>query len=108
MTSRLAQHYGNAIDAIAIHSGGNADNIFLDPTGLCYVEYTYLFTDIKSDHPRTLLIHGDNDSIIPIETSLKYYEALKEAGRGVKLIVKEQGEHNWYSEYNDEILSWFN
>ena len=107
MASRLAEHYGDLIDAIAIHSGGNADNLYLDPVGLCYVEYYYDRTTIRPDHPRTLLIHGDNDSTIPIEASLKYYGALKDAGRGVKLIVKEDGEHNWYPEYNDEILDWF-
>jgi poly(3-hydroxybutyrate) depolymerase len=108
MASRLAEHYGDNINAIAIHSGGNANSLFVDPANLCYVEYNYNFTDIKPDHPRTLLIHGDNDTIIPIEASLKYYQALKEAGRGAKLIVKEDGEHSWYPEYNNNILNWFN
>jgi poly(3-hydroxybutyrate) depolymerase len=108
MASRLAEHYGDSINAIAITSGGNADNLVVYPPSLCYVEYNYNLTNIKPDHPRTLLIHGDNDTIIPIEAALNYYGALKEAGRGAKIIVKEQGEHHWYPEYNDAILDWFN
>jgi poly(3-hydroxybutyrate) depolymerase len=108
MASRLAEHYGDSINAIAIYAGGNADNLFVDPTNLCYVEYGYNFTSIRADHPRTLLIHGDNDTTIPIEAPLKYYEALKEAGRGAKMIIKVQGEHRWYPEYNEDILNWFN
>jgi dipeptidyl aminopeptidase/acylaminoacyl peptidase len=108
MASRLAEHYGDNINAIAISSGGNAENLVVYPPDFCYVEYNYNLTNIKPDHPRTLLIHGDNDTTIPIEASLNYYEALKKAGRGAKIIIKKQGEHHWYPEYNDDILNWFN
>lgn len=107
MASRLANHYGQNIKAIAVHSGGNADNIDLDPNNLCYVEYNFGETKIKEGHPRTLIIHGTNDSIIPYETSVAYYSSLKKAGVGVKLIPKQDEEHYWYSEYNGLVLEWF-
>lgn len=107
MTSRLAEHYGQNINAIAVNSGGNADNIYLSPNNLCYIEYNFDETPIKDDHPRTLLIHGINDSIIPYETSVAYYSSLRKSGTGVKLILEKGGEHNWYAKYNDLILEWF-
>lgn len=107
MSSRLANHYGRNIKAIAIHSGGNADHVFVSPSNKCYIEYNFNNNKISPDHARTLIIHGTNDTIIPYEVAIAYYNALKEAGTGVKLIPKENAGHTWFEDYNKYIFDWF-
>ncbi|GEM_PF-2148742 len=107
MASRLAQHYGSEIKAIAVHSAGNADNVYAAP-GVCYFQYNASLSSISPEHARTLLIHGTNDTIVPYEMSLFYYLSLKNAGRGVVLIPQLEEEHYWFDTYNGVILGWFN
>ena len=106
MASRLAEERGKNIRAIMIHSGTHADNAKIE-NNLCYYQYTINQTTISPNHPRTMLIHGTNDTIIPYEHTLEYYNSLKGTGIGVILIPKINGDHYWYEEYNDLILSWF-
>ncbi len=107
MASKLAEQRGNNIRAIMIHSATNAKNAKIT-NGTCYFQYFPNQTAISANHPRTMLIHGTNDTIISYENSLAYFNSLKEAGIGVVLIPKIDGDHFWYEEYNDLILSWFN
>ena len=44
--------------------------------------------------PPFLLIHGDNDGVIPYEQSVMMHEALLQAGVDSTLIIVEDGSHN--------------
>lgn len=108
MASRLAEHYGRNIKAIAVHSGGDADYIWVSPSNNCYIQYDYNKTNIGPEHARTLIIHGTEDEIIPYEIATTYYSDLQKSGVGVKFIPKQGAGHAWINEYNDYILEWFN
>jgi dipeptidyl aminopeptidase/acylaminoacyl peptidase len=43
-----------------------------------------------------LLVHGRNDTVVPIEQSERIFEAMQEAGKNVRL-VKLEGEDHWLS-----------
>lgn len=45
--------------------------------------------------PPFLLIHGDADSLVPFQQSLKLKARLEESGVPVELLVKEGGDHSW-------------
>lgn len=45
--------------------------------------------------PPFLLIHGDADSLVPFQQSLKLKAALEASGVPVELLVKEGGDHSW-------------
>ncbi len=107
MASRLAHNYPHKIKAIAIHSAGNADNVE-QIQDVCYFNYDYNLSYISPDHPRTLLIHGTNDTIIPYNLSLVYYDSLKSSGVESSLLLEPGADHFWYDKYNQDILGWFN
>jgi len=56
-----------------------------------------------------LLIHGDADSLVPLQQSQKMVAALKAAGGRAELIVKKGGGHPWFT-IPDEVklmADWF-
>ena len=73
----------------------------------CDVSFNTDVPSISTNHPRTLIIHGSGDNLVPFEAARAYDKGLTNAGIEHKLIVKEGGRHTWYPEYNDAILSWF-
>lgn len=107
MASRLAHEYPDKIGALAILSAGNAKHMY-PKEDVCFFAYNFSKNSVKSSHPRTLLIHGKNDSIVPYQASLLYRSALENVGVEVKLLSEPYGNHHWYSKYNDDILKWFN
>jgi acetyl esterase/lipase len=50
---------------------------------------------IPEKTPPFLIIHGDADSMVPLQQSEKMVKALEEAGASVELIVKPGGAHPW-------------
>lgn len=50
---------------------------------------------IRAGLPPFLLIHGDADSLVPIQQSVKFVKAVQEHGGSAELIVKEGGDHSW-------------
>jgi acetyl esterase/lipase len=50
-------------------------------------------THITSDDPPFLLIHGDQDSVLPFEQSQLMYDKLKETGVAAQFVVVENGDH---------------
>jgi acetyl esterase/lipase len=67
------------------------------------------------DDPPTLLIHGDNDFVVPIWNSEKMYEALQLNQVVSRLIIYKGMMHGnsygakgkYYEEANREMISWF-
>ncbi len=64
---------------------------------------------VTSNTPPFLLIHGDADSVVPLEQSQKLQRALQAKGVSVELIVKEGGGHPWLTIYEEvaKLADWF-
>lgn len=50
---------------------------------------------VTSNLPPTLIIHGDADTLTPLEQSEWFVQRAKKAGREVKLIVRHGKKHGW-------------
>jgi len=59
--------------------------------------------------PPFLFIHGDADSVVPIQQSQKMVSALQEQGVSAELIEKPGGDHMWPSvrEEIEKLAGWF-
>ncbi len=64
---------------------------------------------VTSDDPPTLLIHGDKDSVVPIQQSQSIIEKFQAAKVPCKLIVRPGADHGWkdYTPDIKEIGDWF-
>ena len=61
------------------------------------------------DDPPTLIIHGDQDRLVPLQQSELIVEKLKKAGIDTKLVVKKGAGHGWLGLDKDEtqLIDWF-
>jgi acetyl esterase/lipase len=50
---------------------------------------------IKPGLPPFQLIHGDVDSLVPTQQSVKFVEAVQAQGGAAELIIKPGGDHSW-------------
>jgi dipeptidyl aminopeptidase/acylaminoacyl peptidase len=98
MTSRMAVSYPGRFRALAIESGSYAT--CLGP--LCTIP-----SSLPTDHPPTLFLHGDADTIVPIATARAYYDALVSQGIEAKFIEDPTAGHQWIPEAPDAVTSWF-
>ena len=66
-------------------------------------------THTTSEHPPTLLFHGDKDELVPIQQSDLLAQRFREVGVPHKLIVARGEGHGWrpVDAYQVEILKWF-
>jgi acetyl esterase/lipase len=64
---------------------------------------------VSPDDPPTLIIHGDQDRLVPLQQSELVVDKLKQAGVETKLIVKKGGAHGWPTIGMDAItfIDWF-
>jgi acetyl esterase/lipase len=64
---------------------------------------------ITSNMPPTLILHGDADTLVPIQQSETFVKAATDAGATAKLVVKNGGGHGWKNWTNDFALfnGWF-
>lgn len=62
-------------------------------------------TAVTKDTPPTFLFHTTDDSVVPPEHSLAYYQALRRAGVAVELHVFEHGPHGVGLANDDPALS---
>jgi dipeptidyl aminopeptidase/acylaminoacyl peptidase len=56
-------------------------------------------------HSPVLLIHGDRDTEVPTEQSLRMQEALRKADRPVELLVIDGGDHGFRGEQDEQAWS---
>ncbi len=105
MCSRLALSPEMPFKAFALHSGCNADSITLTNRGPVF-NFTFSH-NLSTNHPPTLIVHGKQDQIVPVEGGLTYHGDLKKAGVQTDILLSEEGGHIWLTEFNNEILSWF-
>jgi acetyl esterase/lipase len=64
---------------------------------------------VSSDDPPTLLIHGDADTLVPIQQSQELLEKLEAAKVPCKLVTKPAAGHGWANLQNDmkAVADWF-
>jgi acetyl esterase/lipase len=76
------------------HEGSKRKLLGTEPTDDLIAEYS---TDenVTPDHPPTLLVHSTDDAVVPVENSLRYYEALREHGVPAALLIPERGGHGF-------------
>jgi acetyl esterase/lipase len=66
-------------------------------------------THVSSDDPPTLIIHGDKDTLVPIQQAETFLAKLKEAGVPTELVVKPGAAHGWANIHKDMArgADWF-
>jgi len=66
-------------------------------------------THVSADDAPTLIIHGDNDHLVPLQQSETIVAKLKEVGVPAKLIVKKGCGHGWITILKDTetLADWF-
>jgi acetyl esterase/lipase len=64
---------------------------------------------VKPGLPPVLFIHGDADSLIPLQQSEKMVKELRAAGDSAELIIKQGGDHSWPTvrEEIEKMAQWF-
>ncbi|MHC4690223.1 MAG: prolyl oligopeptidase family serine peptidase [Planctomycetota bacterium] len=68
--------------------------IFVDCSPVSYV---------SDDDPPTLLFHGDQDELVPIQQSQVFLERMKKAGAECKLVVADGKGHGWGKPLKNEL-----
>lgn len=70
---------------------------------------------VSSDSPPTLIIHGDQDDLVPLRQSEILHHALQSAGADVELLIVENGAHGFWGtnlrpsleEIDEAVLKFF-
>jgi dipeptidyl aminopeptidase/acylaminoacyl peptidase len=64
---------------------------------------------VSSDDPPTLIIHGDQDRLVPLQQSERIVEKLRKAGVDTNLVIKKGAGHGWFGMEKDEtqLIDWF-
>jgi len=64
---------------------------------------------VSSDDPPTLIIHGDQDKLVPLQQSELIVDKLKKVGVQTNLMVKKGAGHGWFGLDKDEtqLIDWF-
>ncbi len=67
------------------------------------------FYHISSNTPPTLILHGDKDTLVPMQQAEIFLNKAKEFGVPTKLIVKPEAGHGWADWQNDagQFVEWF-
>jgi poly(3-hydroxybutyrate) depolymerase len=105
MTSRLAKVYPERFSGVLVHSGTDADSItFTDfgPEFDCESPQEY-----PMNHPPTLIVHGEQDGLVPFECGHHLFEELQFHNIDSTLLTDENKGHIWLSSFSDEMISWF-
>lgn len=97
MTSRMAVSYPGRFRALVNHSGTYATCV-----ATCTVP-----RPLPADHPPTLFLHGDEDSVVPLAVVQPYVDALEAEGHEAKLVRDAHAGHQWLPEGPQLIPAWF-
>jgi acetyl esterase/lipase len=64
---------------------------------------------VSPDDPPTLIIHGDQDRLVPLQQSELIVDKLKQAGVESNLVVKKGAGHGWLGLAKDktQLVDWF-
>lgn len=98
MTSRMAVSYPGRFKALAIASASYAT---------CAGYICYVPGELPFDHPPTLFLHGELDSIVPSYTMEDYAEELAEQEIPTRQIIDEEAGHEWLEATPEAVTGWF-
>jgi predicted esterase/predicted secreted protein len=104
MASRLAQVFPENWEGIVVIAAGNADSFPRIPS--FPIDNNPLSHKLSSEHPPTLIIHGDKDRIIPFAYGERYYQDLKQAGVNTEMLVMTNEGHRWPAQFHENIIQW--
>lgn len=64
---------------------------------------------LRSNRPPTLIYHGDADTLVPLDQSLRYVDRARALGNRVELVVHPGGTHGWPTMILDlrSFADWF-
>ncbi len=64
---------------------------------------------VNSNLPPTLIYHGDADTLVPLDQSLRFQAEARKLGRTVEVVVHPGGQHGWLSMLWDirQFANWF-
>ena len=67
------------------------------------------FYRVRAGLPPFLFVHGDADSVIPVQQSIKLVKVLQDAGDSAELIIKKGADHSWPTmrEEFEKMAVWF-
>jgi acetyl esterase/lipase len=85
--------------------GGSKKQLIGDNASADMVKLLSNEEQVTKETPPTFLVHTANDSVVPVENSLHFVEALRRAGVSFELHVYERGPHGFGLGGNDPILS---
>jgi predicted esterase len=98
MTSRMAVSYAGTFRALAIASASYAT---------CLGAACVVPTELPADHPPTLFMHGDLDTIVPIATMRPYHDRLAAQGIETALDESPTAGHQWLDDAPEQTTAWF-
>jgi poly(3-hydroxyoctanoate) depolymerase len=105
MCSRIGYALGSQFNALAVHSGANAECINITIFGPVFDCTTSL--DLPENHPPTIIIHGEKDPVVPFNCGQFFYDELQRYSIDSNLLVNPEGGHIWLPEFNYQMLDWF-
>lgn len=73
--------------------GGAVDRLFGGKAARATEDAASPVTYAREDFPPTMLIHGNQDTVVPVEASLQMYRVLSEAGAKVEMHIYEGAPH---------------
>ncbi len=98
MTSRMAKSYSGRFRALGIHSASWAT---------CGGPLCVLPDTLPADHPPTLFLHGEDDSIVPLSTMESYADLLEAQGFETEQVVEAGVGHAWLEVTPETLTAWF-
>ena len=84
---------------------GSKQNLLGDNPDAKLVEYLSNELQVTKDTPPTFLFHTTTDATVPVENSVLFYSALRNAGVPAELHIYERGPHGVGLAPNDPVLS---
>lgn len=64
---------------------------------------------VRSNLPPTLIVHGDADTLVPLDQSQRYQAEAQRLGNRVQLVIHHGGQHGWWTMPWDirQFARWF-
>jgi poly(3-hydroxybutyrate) depolymerase len=98
MTSRMAEAYPGKFQALAIMSASYC---------WCAGSTCYVPASLPDNHPPTLFIHGQLDTVVPVWTMTPYEGGLSDDGVDTRVIIEDTAGHEWVEQAPEAIVEWF-